>query len=129
MLIVKNSSKVDEEGAFVIDHLNYDVSDDGQHTKIVASPDNLIDAPVIVGPKKSTNPLLYQGTGLVVDPENPLVLPLLTADSTAYSYIPDQPIKEVYIKVLISNELSVSVSVKLTETHQPLFFVKRLVLL
>lgn len=86
---------MDEEGAFVIDHLNYDVSDDGPHTKIVASPENLIDAPVIVGPKKSTNPLLYQGTGLVVDPENPLVLPLLTADSTAYSYIPDQPIKEV----------------------------------
>lgn len=79
----------------MIDHLNYDVTDDGQHTKIVASPENLIDASVIVGSKKSINPLLYQGTGLVVDPENPLVLPLLTADSTAYSYIPEQPIKEV----------------------------------
>lgn len=79
----------------MIDHLNYDVSDDGLHTKIVASPDNLIDAPIIVGSKKEVAPLLYQGTGILADPENPLVLPLLTADSTAYSYVPNQPIKEV----------------------------------
>lgn len=86
--------EVDEEGAFVIDHLNYDISDEGQHTKLAISADNLIDAPVIVGPKKSIAPLLYQGTGILADSENPLVLPLLTADSTAYSYQPDQPIKE-----------------------------------
>lgn len=75
--------------------MNYDGSDDGQHTKIVASPENLIDAPVIVGSKKDLPPLLYQGTGLLIDPENPLVLPLLTADSTAYSYVPGEQIKEV----------------------------------
>ncbi|XP_018567511.1 dolichyl-diphosphooligosaccharide--protein glycosyltransferase 48 kDa subunit [Anoplophora glabripennis] len=86
--------EVDEEGAFVIDHLNYDVTDEGQHTKLVISSDNLIDAPVIVGNKKDTSVLLYQGTGILVDAENPLVLPLLTGDSTAYSYNPDQPIKE-----------------------------------
>ncbi|RZB40837.1 DUF1907 domain containing protein [Asbolus verrucosus] len=86
--------EVDEEGAFVIDHLNYDTSDEGQHTKLVISPDNLIDAPVIVGPKRDVKPLLYQGTGILADPENPLVLPFLTADSTSYSYIPEQPIKE-----------------------------------
>lgn len=79
----------------MIDHLNYDVSDDGQHTKIIASPDNLIDAPIIVGFKKDMPLLLYQGTGILMDPENPLVLPLLTADSTAYSHNPDQAIKEV----------------------------------
>lgn len=39
--------------------------------------------------------MLYQGTGILTDVENPLVLPLLTADSTAYSFNPDQPIKEV----------------------------------
>lgn len=61
----------------------------------MVSSDNLIDSPVIVGPKKSTSPLLYQGTGLLADPDNPLVLPLLTADSTAYSYHPEQLIKEV----------------------------------
>lgn len=86
--------EVDEEGAFVIDHLNFDVSDEGQHTKLLVSSENLIDAPVIVGTKKDVAPLLYQGTGILADSENPLVLPLLTADSTAYSYQPDQPIKE-----------------------------------
>lgn len=85
--------EVDEEGASVIDHLNYDVSDTGKHTLIVADPKNLIDAPVIVG-NKDVAPLLYQGTGLIADLENPLVLQLLTADSTAYSYIGDSPIKE-----------------------------------
>lgn len=86
--------EVDEEGAFVIDHLNYDITDEGQHTKLVISSENLIDAPVIVGNKKDISALLYQGTGILVDAENPLVLPLLTGDSTAYSYNPDQQIKE-----------------------------------
>lgn len=79
----------------MIDHLNYDVSDEGQHTRLVIPSDNLIDAPVIVGSKKSIPALLYQGTGILADPENPLVLPLLTADSTAYSYNPEHPIKDV----------------------------------
>ncbi|KAB0795596.1 hypothetical protein PPYR_12435 [Photinus pyralis] len=86
--------EVDEEGAFVIDHLNYDISDNGQHTKIVVPSDFLIDAPIIVGQRKEIAPLLYRGTGILADPENPLVLPFLTADSTAYSYIPEQQIKE-----------------------------------
>lgn len=86
--------EVDEEGASVIDHLNYDESDQGDHTTIVASPSNLIDSEIIVGPKKSINPLLYQGTGLLADRENPLVLQILTADSSAYSYVPETPIKE-----------------------------------
>ncbi|XP_060529074.1 dolichyl-diphosphooligosaccharide--protein glycosyltransferase 48 kDa subunit [Cylas formicarius] len=86
--------EVDEEGAFVIDHLNYDISDEGEHTKLVVSTDNLIDAPVIVGSKKELAPLIYKGTGLLADSDNPLVLALLTADSTAYSYQPNQPIKE-----------------------------------
>ncbi|KAJ1527065.1 hypothetical protein ONE63_008606 [Megalurothrips usitatus] len=85
--------EVDDDGAAVIDHLNYDVKDAGKHTLVVANPANLIDAPVIVGPKSST-PLLYQGTGLVVDRENPLVLTLLSADSSAYSYNPDNAIGE-----------------------------------
>lgn len=75
--------------------MNYDVSDEGQHTKLAVSSENLIDAPVIVGSKQGVSPILYQGTGILADSENPLVLPLLTADSTAYSYPPDQPIKEV----------------------------------
>lgn len=86
--------EVDEEGASVIDHLNYDISDAGDHTTIVASPTNLIDSSIIVGEKTNVAPLLYRGTGLLADRDNPLVLQLLTADSTAYSYIPDNAIKE-----------------------------------
>lgn len=85
--------EVDDEGSFVIDHLNYDVSDEGQHTTIIASPTNLLDAPIIVG-SENNFPLLYKGTGILADPENPLVLPILTADSTAYSHNPNQLIKE-----------------------------------
>lgn len=86
--------QVDEEGSAVIDHLNYDISDNGEHTTIVTSSNNLINAPVIIGNKKGLSPLLYKGTGLIADKDNPLVLPLLTADSTAYSYNPKQSIKE-----------------------------------
>ncbi|XP_033327485.2 dolichyl-diphosphooligosaccharide--protein glycosyltransferase non-catalytic subunit Ost48 [Megalopta genalis] len=85
--------EIDEEGSAVIDHLNYDVSDNGHHTKIIAEPSNLIDAPVIVGSKK-VQPLLYQGTGLIADTDNPLILRLLTASSSAYSYNPQNPIKD-----------------------------------
>uniref|UniRef100_A0A0A9ZDN9 Dolichyl-diphosphooligosaccharide--protein glycosyltransferase 48 kDa subunit n=1 Tax=Lygus hesperus TaxID=30085 RepID=A0A0A9ZDN9_LYGHE len=85
--------EIDEEGAAVIDHLNYDVSDGGSHTLVVADAANLIDAPVIVG-NKDIPPLLYQGTGLIADAENPLVLKVLTASSTAYSHVPDQGIKD-----------------------------------
>lgn len=85
--------EVDEEGAAVIDHLNYDVRDQGKHTLIVADSANLIDAPMIVGSSKK-NSFLYRGTGLIADKQNPLVLEVLTASSTAYSYKPDSPVEE-----------------------------------
>nr|CAG4648634.1 EOG090X05EE [Polyphemus pediculus] len=83
----------DEEGAAVIDHLNYDIRDHGKHTLIVADPANLIKAPMIVG-KDTSTPFLYRGTGLIADKANPLVLEVLTASSTAYSYKTDSPIEE-----------------------------------
>ena len=87
--------EADEEGNSVIDHLNFDVDlDDGKHTLIAADPANLIDSKPIVGDKKSLGPILYEGTGLMVDNENPLVLEILTASSTAYSHNPDEPITE-----------------------------------
>lgn len=85
--------EVDEEGAYIIDHMNYDNSDTGHHTKIVADPANLINSPVIIG-SKDVPPLLYQGTGLIADSDNPLVLKLLSASSSAYSYNPELPVKE-----------------------------------
>ncbi|XP_005101160.1 dolichyl-diphosphooligosaccharide--protein glycosyltransferase 48 kDa subunit [Aplysia californica] len=83
----------DEEKSAVIDHLNYDVADDGKHTLIVADSDNLMKAPMIVGDKVPA-PLLFRGVGMVSDPDNPLVLSLLRASSTAYSYKPDEKIDE-----------------------------------
>lgn len=78
---------MDEESAAVIDHFNYDQSDDGEHTRVVVSPKNLIKSPTIVG-DQNTKPLLFEGTGLILDKDNSLVLPVLSADSTAYSYNP-----------------------------------------
>lgn len=62
--------EVDEDGASVIDHLNYDISDKGDHTTIVANPSHLIDSQVIVGDRSKVAPLLYRGTGLIADKEN-----------------------------------------------------------
>ncbi|XP_059157616.1 dolichyl-diphosphooligosaccharide--protein glycosyltransferase 48 kDa subunit-like [Physella acuta] len=83
----------DEENSAVIDHLNYDVNDGGKHTLIVADPENLMKAPMIVG-EKNTSPFLFRGVGMVSDPDNPLVLSLLRASSTAYSYKPNEKIDE-----------------------------------
>jgi len=82
--------EADEEGTAVIDHLNYDLKDDGKHTMIKAT--NLIKSPVMTGGVK--DPLLYRGIGLLVDPSNPLVLEILTGSSTSYSHKPDLPITE-----------------------------------
>ncbi|XP_060930212.1 dolichyl-diphosphooligosaccharide--protein glycosyltransferase 48 kDa subunit [Limanda limanda] len=83
----------DEEKTAVIDHHNYDASDPGEHTLIVASPDNLLKAPTIVG-EPTGKPVLFKGVGMVADPENPLVLDILTGSSTAYSFFPDRPISQ-----------------------------------
>ncbi|CAG5129062.1 unnamed protein product [Candidula unifasciata] len=88
----------DEEGTAVIDHLNYDVADEGKHTLIVADTENLLKAPLIVG-DKINSPLLFRGVGMVSDPENPLVLNVLHASSTAYSYKPDEKIDEFPLAV------------------------------
>lgn len=85
--------EADEEGTSVIDHLNFDVADGGKHTLIVADPDNLIKSAPIVGTAKIA-PVLFEGTGLIADRANPLVLEILTASSSAYSHNPDQPISE-----------------------------------
>ncbi|KAK0152661.1 Dolichyl-diphosphooligosaccharide--protein glycosyltransferase subunit [Merluccius polli] len=83
----------DEEKTAVIDHHNFDVSDEGEHTLIVADPDNLLKAPTIVG-TPTNKPILFKGVGMVADPENPLVLDILTGSSTSYSFFPDRPISQ-----------------------------------
>ncbi|PFX29933.1 dolichyl-diphosphooligosaccharide--protein glycosyltransferase 48 kDa subunit-like [Stylophora pistillata] len=83
----------DEEKTSVIDHINHDVSDLDQHTLIVADPSNVIEASSVTG-HPVTNPSLFKGVGMTADPDNPLVMEVLTASSTAYSYYPDVKISE-----------------------------------
>jgi len=83
----------DEEKTAVIDHLNYDVSDAGKHTLIVAEASSLIDSNMIVGAVKGS-PVLFRGVGMVADTANPLVLDILHASSTAYSFATDERITE-----------------------------------
>merc|ERR1712088_571041 len=68
--------------------------DEGGHILVVADPQNLIKSKHIVGDAATGEPLLYQGTGLIADRSNPLVLEILTASSSAYSHKPDEPITQ-----------------------------------
>ncbi|XP_065565575.1 dolichyl-diphosphooligosaccharide--protein glycosyltransferase 48 kDa subunit-like [Artemia franciscana] len=90
--------EIDEEGTSVIDHHSFDSNDKGHHTLIAVEPKNLIEAPMIVG-SRHVHPLLYDGTGLVVDSENPLVLEVLTGDSTSYSYKPGTYVTETPLAI------------------------------
>ena len=94
-LAVECGLEIDEEGAQVIDHLNYDLSDDGSHTLVVTKSENLIDAKTIVGDKNKLNPVLYRGIGMISDPKNPLVLDVMMGSSTSYSFVPTKKVTEV----------------------------------
>lgn len=98
--------EIDEEGSAVIDHLNYDIEDDGKHTLIVADPKNLIDAPTVIG-SKTVSPILFKGVGIISDQENPLILEVLSASSSAYCYNPDNKITE-YPHAVGKNTLLIS---------------------
>lgn len=83
----------DERDTAVIDHLNYDVEDRGDHTRLVVDPANIIKSPFIVGGNMDT-PILYEGLGLLADTDNPLVLEIMTGYTTSYSYSPSHPITD-----------------------------------
>lgn len=84
----------DERDTAVIDHLNYDLADRGDHTLLVVDLDNIANIPNIVGEKKGRPPVLYRGLGLAMDDDNPLVLDIMTGYTTSYSYSPSHPITE-----------------------------------
>ncbi|PSN34155.1 Dolichyl-diphosphooligosaccharide--protein glycosyltransferase 48 kDa subunit [Blattella germanica] len=93
-VLVAGSSNSGDVLRELASEVGFEVDEEGaSHTLIVAEPSNLIDASVITGTSPSA-PLLYQGTGLVADRDNPLVLQILSAHSSAYSYVPDEAIKE-----------------------------------
>ena len=85
--------EMDEQGTSVIDHVNYDIKDQGDHTLLAVDSSNLIDSEMIVG-KKTSEALLYRGVGMISDPQNPLILEILTGSSTSYSYFPNDPITD-----------------------------------
>lgn len=86
--------ELDERDTSVIDHLNYDVRDNGKHNLLVVDRKNVIDAELITGVKKGTAPYLYQGLGMVADLDNPLVLELMTGYTTSYSYFTNDKVEE-----------------------------------
>ncbi|CAF1307758.1 unnamed protein product [Rotaria magnacalcarata] len=99
-----------DDKSAVVDHLNYDLSDDGQHTLIVASPSNLLSSELIVGQAKKNNlPFLFRGTGMSSDPENPLLLDVLTASSTSYTANPDEKTLSEYPATVGKRTLLISV--------------------
>lgn len=85
--------ELDERDTSIIDHLNYDIQDRGDHTLIVVDPVNIIDAELIVGSKGDT-PCLYRGLGMTADPENPLVLEIMSGYTTSYSYFTKDSVTE-----------------------------------
>ena len=86
----------DKDGHQVIDHFNFDATqDDGTHTAVTAGNRHLIDAPKIVGDKQTLAPLLYRGNNLIVNKNNPLLFSVLTGSPTSFSYAPAKPIVEV----------------------------------
>ena len=77
----------------ILSHPRFNYFPFPQHTLVAAPSAGLIDSSVMVGDVKGA-PLLYLGTGLITDTENPLVLPVLRAPSTAYCHNPTQPITD-----------------------------------
>ncbi|CAF1124869.1 unnamed protein product [Rotaria sp. Silwood1] len=99
-----------DDKSSVIDHINFDVNDDGQHTLIVASPNNLLSSELIVGQsKKNSLPFLFRGTGMSSDPDNPLLLDVLTASSTSYTANPEEKTLSEYPATVGKRTLLISV--------------------
>ncbi|PIN08891.1 Oligosaccharyltransferase, beta subunit [Handroanthus impetiginosus] len=77
----------EDPSAMVIDHAGYAVSEtEGDHTLIAS--DDFIESDVILGSRKIEAPVLFKGIGHSLNPENSLVLKVLSASSSAYSANP-----------------------------------------
>ncbi|CAA2975504.1 dolichyl-diphosphooligosaccharide--glycosyltransferase 48 kDa subunit-like [Olea europaea subsp. europaea] len=77
----------EDPSAMVIDHIGYAVSQiEGDHTLIAA--DDFVQSDIILGNAKIEAPVLFKGTGHSLNPDNSLVLKVLSASSSAYSANP-----------------------------------------
>ncbi|KAK6011802.1 Dolichyl-diphosphooligosaccharide-protein glycosyltransferase subunit [Ostertagia ostertagi] len=94
-LALQHGFEFDESDTMVIDHNSYDVLlDDGHHTTIVATKEQLLDAQLVVGETAKMNPVLFKGAALIAHKKNRLRLEVLRAGSTAYSYNPSVKVDE-----------------------------------
>jgi len=118
--------EIDDEGTFVIDHFNFDARDSGSHTLFAASniaPVKAVVGERKINPvlyrgyamRCDTMMVLQQSThylrayllaclvdgissaGLILNPENQLVFPVLSGSSTCYSATPGDAIEEIKI--------------------------------
>jgi len=90
--------------------LNYDTNDNGQHTLVVASTDNLLASELITGQTKQAGvPFLFRGIGMSTDQDNPLLLDVLTASSSAYTANPDEKTLNEYPATVGKRTLLISV--------------------
>ncbi|VDM73833.1 unnamed protein product, partial [Strongylus vulgaris] len=81
-LALENGFEFDEPNSMVIDHINYDTHlDDGHHTTIVTTKEQLINAHLITGGNE-LSPVLYKGVAMVSHKENLLRLEVLRGAST-----------------------------------------------
>jgi len=86
--------ELDNSGAFVIDHHNFNTDgDDGQHTLIAS--DNFVNETIVVGNVK--NPVLFRGVGLDILEDLPLLFPVLSGSSYSYSHDPTAAVKSVHV--------------------------------
>jgi len=77
--------ELDQSGAFVIDHQNYDSNDEGQHTLVAAT--NIITDEVVVG-KGNGAPILFRGVGLDVLEDLSLLFPVISGSEHSFSQDP-----------------------------------------
>jgi len=87
----------DEEGAFAIDHLNFDQSDfDGDHTLIV-SDSFMSNVPIILGKEATQTPVLFRGIGQDIEEDSALLFSVLSGSSSAYSHTLNDAVKDVHV--------------------------------
>jgi len=83
-----------DEETFVIDHFNYDASDIGAHTLVVA--DNFVnDAPAIVSGISA--PVLFRGIAQDIEENSELLFALLSGSTTAYADNPGSAVEDLHV--------------------------------
>eukprot|EP01135_Chromosphaera_perkinsii_P001484 Nk52_evm13s179 gene=Nk52_evmTU13s179 len=87
-LASKFGVEYDEPNTFVIDHFNVAAEDKGKHTMIYT--DEVLDLPIVSGGIK--NPIVYQGAAMTLKEEDPATFPIVTGESTAYSFFTEKPV-------------------------------------